>query len=117
MGSHLWIVADDGYREEYHKVFDALISGYFESGDFNRDFDRVNELLLPYVEKGPTAFYSAEQYQVGCETLKNLCNRRAESIRLQLDGKLPTVSENQPDQDKVQASDINIIDTGAAVFG
>ena len=43
-------------------------------------------------------------------------SKRAESIRLQLDGKLSADSSEQNDGDKVDASDINIDDMGTQNF-
>ena len=98
-------------------TLDSLISGYYESGEFDEEIDGLTEMLLPYVEKDPTAFYSADEFKNGCEVLKQFCNRRAESIRKQLDGGLPTASEDQSESDKVDASDISVMDMGAFVAG
>ena len=67
-------------------------------------------MLLPYVEKDPTAFCSAAEYKKGCETLKQFGIRRAESVRRQLNGDLATISEEQSDRDKVDASDLRLLD-------
>ena len=111
-----WIADDEKYLAEYHDALDSLVSDYFESGEFDSRFNELYEMLLPYVEKDPTAFYSADEYTKGCETMRQFCNLRAESIRKQLDGDLPAVSGDQPDRDKVDASDIDITDMGAFVY-
>ncbi|MBQ8129513.1 MAG: hypothetical protein IJ175_04605 [Clostridia bacterium] len=67
-------------------------------------------MLLPYVEKDPTAFCSADEFSKGCETLKQFGMRRAESVRRQLNGDLATISEEQSDRDKVDASDLRLLD-------
>ena len=110
-----WIVNDDAYRSEYHNALDSLIEAYFASGRFDREMRDLHEMLLPYVEKDPTAFYSPEEFSTGCEVLRQLCERRAKSIRLQLGGKLPTISADQPEQDKVNASDLHIADMGCFI--
>lgn len=110
-----WIVNDDAYRSEYHNALDSLIKAYFASGRFDREMRELHEMLLPYVEKDPTAFYSPEEFSTGCEVLRQFCERRAQSIRLQLDGKLPAIGADQPEQDKVSASDLNVMDMGAFV--
>lgn len=112
-----WIVNDEGYLEKYHDVLDSLISDCFESGEFDREFDSLYEMLLPYVEKDPSALYSVEEYKNGCEVLRQLCNRRAESIREQLAGKLSAVSEEQSDREQVNASDLSVMDMGAFDVG
>ena len=112
-----WIAEDESYQNEYHQAMDALLTDYFESGEFEQQFNTMYELLLPYVEKDPTAFYSPDQFKSGCEVLKEFCLRRAESVRKQLNGELSSFSEKQDDKEKVDASDLHILDMGAAVFG
>lgn len=107
-----WIVSNDEYLEQYHSAFKTLISEYFESGRFEEETDALYEMLLPYVEKDPTAFYTADEFTQAYKTLKETCLLRAESIRLQLDGKLSTNSDEQSSEERVDASGINIKDMG-----
>ena len=107
-----WIVSNDEYLEQYHSAFETLISEYFETGKFEEEIDALYEMLLPYVEKDPTAFYTADEFTQAYKTLKETCLLRAESIRLQLDGKLSTNSDEQSSEDLVDASGINIKDMG-----
>ena len=83
---------------------DGFISTYFGSGEFEKEINRLSEILLPYVEKDPTAFYSAEQFLTATDTLKQFCLLRAESIRRQLDGKLSTDTQDQSADDRADAS-------------
>lgn len=106
-----WITSSEKYLEQYHSVYSELLD-YFESGAFDAEIDRVYEMILPYVEKDPSAFYSPEQFKTAYETLKELCGLRAESIRNQLDGKLSTKTTEQKDADKTDASSITISDMG-----
>ena len=112
-----WIVEDGNYLKEYHAAMDSLIFGYIESGRMEREFDLLHRMLLPYVEKDPTAFYTAEEYAAGYEALISFCEKRVMSVRLQLEGGLSTDSATQSDKNKVDASDVRIIDMGATVFG
>ena len=107
-----WIVADETYRTEYHNAIDELISGYIDSGEFEEEFDALYEMLLPYVEKDPTAFYTAEEFTTAYETMREVVLLRTESIHRQLDGKLAPVSEQQEEEDRVDASNIRIADMG-----
>ena len=107
-----WIVRDEEYLNEYHEVLDALISGYFESGRFEEEARAMYEMILPYVEKDPTLFYSVDEFRHGFEVLVDFCLRRAESVRRQLDGKLATVNSEQQPEDKVDASDLIVMDMG-----
>lgn len=83
------------YKELYHQYFDEFIADYFESGKFEQEFDRVVNLISNYVENDPTAFYSYEEFKKGVETLKEFCLLRAQSVRGQLDGSIPSTEEGQ----------------------
>ncbi|MDO4532464.1 MAG: CotH kinase family protein [Coriobacteriia bacterium] len=110
-----WVVRDDAYLQEYHEVLDALVAGYFESGAADQRIRETSEMLLPYVEKDPTAFCSVDEFKTGCEALRQFCELRAESVRKQLDGGLSPVAEDQESRDKVDASDFNLMDLGVAI--
>ncbi len=107
-----WITENEEYLEQYHEVYDELLTNYFESGAFDEEIDRIYELILPYVEKDPTAYYTADEFQTGYETLKSFIDLRAESIRKQLDGSLSTRTDEQEEAAKVDASSITIDDMG-----
>lgn len=106
-----WIASSETYLEQYHAVYDKLLQ-YFESGDFDAEIDRIYNMILPYVEKDPSAFYTFDQFKTAYKTLKSFCSLRAESIRKQLDGKLSTKTSEQKDADKVDASSVVISNMG-----
>ena len=108
-----WIVSNEKYLETYYSIFDSLISGYFESGKFETEIDSLYKMLYPYVEKYPSAFYSADEFTTAYETMKQFCLLRAESIRLQLNGNLSTKSDEQDSSNQVDASGINIQSMGS----
>ena len=61
-----------------------------------------------------TAFCSYEDHQLAVDTLEEVCLLRAESIRGQLDGKIPATIRGQaenPDA-KVDASEVKLTDLG-----
>ena len=107
-----WIVSDENYLREYHEEFDKLIASFFESGDFEREVHRLYDLMLPYVEKDPTAFFTPEEFKTGCETFLEFNKRRTESIRKQLSGELSTCSGDQDQESKVDGSDLHVLNMG-----
>ena len=107
-----WIVSDESYLEQYHQVYDELISGYFESGRFAEEIDALYEMLLPYVEKDPSSFYTAEEFTKAYETLKEFCLLRAESIRRQISGTLSAKTNEQDASARVDASGLSVRDMG-----
>lgn len=96
------------YKEQYYAYLDELISGYFESGYFTELMDMLDELISSYVAEDPTAFYTYEEYTEANEMLRLFCEKRAESVRKQLDGTLEKTAASQTSENKVDASDINI---------
>ena len=103
-----WIVSDAAYLEEYHRTVNRLIKDYFESGAFEKEIDELHEMLFPYVEKDPTAFYSPEEFEAAYRTLRELCLLRAASVRLQLDGLLSADTDLQTEETRVDASQLSV---------
>ncbi len=105
----LWnfIVSNEEYLEQYHESFGQLVE-YVNSQEFEKEMNRVYEMIHPYVEKDASAFYSLSEFEQAYDTLLNFCKLRAESVTKQLDGTLSTVTETQDSEDKIDASSINI---------
>ena len=102
------------YKEQYHAYLDELIAGYFESGHFEEMITELENLISPYVENDPTAFYTYDEFKTAISNLKEFCLLRAESIRGQLEGTIPSTSEEQENQSDVlvDASNVSIQDMG-----
>ena len=114
-----WIFADESYTELYHTYFDTFISEYFESGYFENLITETENLIASYVEQDPTKFCTYEEFETGVDTLKSFCLLRAESIRGQLDGTIPSTSDGQQEDDSalVDASSISLPDMGSMGHG
>ena len=114
-----WIFENDAYTQQYHEAFDDFISSYFESGYFEEFFEETLALISPYVEKDPTAFCTYEEFLKGADTLKEFCLLRAESIRGQLDGSIPSTSEGQTADSSalIDASHLTVSDMGSQGMG
>ncbi len=109
-----WIFDNDDYAKLYHQYFSEFIASCFESGLFAETVDRTQALIAPYVEKDPTKFCTYEEFVTGADTLKALCLLRAESVRGQLEGSIPSDSEGQAADSSalIDASSLNISDMG-----
>lgn len=110
-----WIFEDEKYMQMYHEYYQEFISEYFESGYFGEMIDQVIALISPYVEKDPTAFCTYEEFEKGTQTLKEFCILRAESVAGQLDGTIPSTSEEQAEDRSalIDASDLSLSDMGS----
>lgn len=109
-----WIFASEEYTQLYHQYFEEFISSYFDSGYFTQMMAQTKALIAPYVEKDPTKFCTYEEFETGIETLEQFCLLRAESIRGQLDGTIPSTSDGQAEDSSalVDASELSISDMG-----
>ncbi|MCD7777812.1 MAG: CotH kinase family protein, partial [Clostridiales bacterium] len=113
------LASDDEYSELYHSYLSELITSYFESGEFEEEINTVYEMIRPYVENDPTAFYTVDEFDTAVETLKSFCLLRAESVRGQLEGTIPSTKEGQEEDSSalVDVGDLNINDMGSMNMG
>lgn len=96
------------YKEQYYGYLEELISGYFESGYFDKQMEKLDVLIGSYVSEDPTAFCSYEEYTAAREMLALFCEKRAESIRKQLDGTLAGTASEQTDENRVDTAGLQI---------
>lgn len=110
-----WIFADEEYTALYHQYFSEFIAQYFESGYFEQMMAETKALIAPYVEQDPTKFCTYEEFETGIDTLERFCLLRAQSVRGQLEGTIPSTDEGQSADDRalVDASSITISDMGS----
>lgn len=114
-----WIFSDEEYTELYHEALSEFIANYFESGYFGEEIDRVTALISPYVEKDPTKFCTYDEFTEGVSALKEFCTLRAESVRGQLDGTIPSTSDAQSEDSSalISGSSVSISAMGSMNVG
>ena len=115
----LWnvIVSNDEYLKLYHQYYSELMSGFFTNGECAAEIERVYEMIRPYVESDPTAFYTVEEFDEAVDTLKQFCELRSQSVVKQLSGELGSTSDTQNAEDKVDASNLTLSKTGTQSGG
>lgn len=91
------LLSHEPYLHTYRTYLEELINGPFSVDEMGARIDEITELILPYVEADELKFYSTEEFQTNLTQdvgryfgLKSFVAKRGESIRLQLDGKLPS---------------------------
>lgn len=77
-----WIFSDEAYAAEYH----ALFAEFLETVDWGTIIDEAYTLIAPYVEKDPTKFCTAEEFETGAAALRMFCQLRSEAVAAQLAG-------------------------------
>ena len=99
-----WILSDEIYTELYHQYF----AEFLDTVDLQSIIDNAYQLIAPYVEQDPTAFYTKEEFEQGVQTLKEFCSLRSESISMQLEE-----GETTEEMDYVDASGMTLSDMGS----
>jgi len=98
------------YRTQYHEFYEEFITDYFDSGKYSAEYEKIYAQIRPYVEKGLT-FYTLDEYEEGAENFNLYNELRAESIRLQVAGDIPTTLAGQ------EAEYETLVDTGDLNLG
>ena len=108
------IMKNPEYFNRYRELFDYFIREYFESGRFEQVITETENLIEEYVKEDPTAFINFEDHKLGVKTIKEFINLRAQSIRGQLNGEIPSTikGQNQNSEDLIDASHIKLEDMG-----
>lgn len=98
------------YMELYHVYLQQIVDDYFNSGLYEQTIDTMNTLISSHVKADPTAFYDYDAYKAAVVELKKLGLLRGESIEGQLDGRIPSTSEEQSANSSklIDASGINL---------
>ena len=108
------LMKNDEYFAKYHAYFDQFIREYFESGYFIKKTAETAKMISPYVKKDPTAFCSYEDHLTAVRTITDFCMLRAESVRGQLSGTIPSTIRGQQEdtESRVDASEVWLPDMG-----
>ena len=108
------LMKHDDYFNLYNAHFDHFISTYFESGYFTNKLQSTVEMIAPYVQEDPTKFCSYDDFLLATDTFELLCLLRAESVREQLSGTIPsTILGQKTDKSAfIDASDVWIPNLG-----
>ncbi len=104
------LLEEETYRSKYHEYLQKLVDAYVFGGGFEEFYSRVRGQIDGLVQTDPTAFYSYEEYDAGAKMLYQTVLLRAESIKGQLDGSIPSTDQGQMDDSKnlVDGSSINV---------
>jgi LPXTG-motif cell wall-anchored protein len=67
-------------------------------------------MIRPYIEKDPTAFYNADEFEEAVSNLQKFCDLRTRSIRGQLEGEIPSTRAGQSEapEQLLSAGDLNV---------
>ncbi len=113
-----WIFSDGEAMEAYHSEYDRFLSENIENGWLASEISRVKEMITPYLEKDASAFYGMDEFEKAVDTLLTFCEKRALSVRGQLEGTIPSTSNGQRNSSAlIDASEISTGDMGSMSGG
>ena len=109
----------DEYRERYHNYLRRIVEGYFESGLYEKTIRDLDVKINEYVKTDVSAFFTHEQYEAALPQLIELGRLRAESVKGQLDGTIPstTSDQNADNASLIDASGVNLSTLGSMMGG
>ena len=104
------LLENEEYLEKYHEYLNMLVEEYVNNGRFDEVYSRIRSQIDQLVETDPTAFYEYDEYLTAADMLYQTIKLRAESIKGQLDGSIPSTDEGQKKDSSalVDASSIDI---------
>lgn len=113
-----FVLENEEYLTLYHDYYNKLITDYFESGKFEETYRRIRSQIDELVKQDPNAMYSYSEYTKAAETLYETITLRAESVKEQLSGNIPSTSDEQRNTSSlIDASHISISDMGQFMGG
>jgi len=113
------LLADEEYKAKYHQYLEEIVAGYFADGKWEAKVNQLDSLIAEYVESDPGAFCTFAQYKKALPALIKLGELRAESIAGQLDGTVPSTTEEQNNNTAalIAADSLNLSDLGKGTGG
>ena len=104
--------------KKYHEYLKEIAEKYVQSGIFEQTVDKLSNIIDEYVKNDTTSFDGYDAYKEGVETLKQFTKLRAESVLGQLDGSIPSTSEEQQNSDKlIDTSNLDMKKLGSMNMG
>lgn len=113
------LLENETYKEEYHKFLQDIVEDYFNSGYYDSKITELDALIGESVKNDQTAFYDFDEYQKAVSALRLFGELRAKSVQGQLNGTIPSTSEEQSADSSslLDSSSLNMSDLGGMNMG
>lgn len=92
------ILQNDKYLKQYHKYYQKLIDEYVLGPGFKNFYTHTRKVIDGLVKTDPTALYTYQEYNTAAKTLQQVVYLRGQSVNGQLQGKIPSTSDEQEKQ-------------------
>ena len=113
------LLENEEYLEKYHEYLNMLVEEYVYGGRFDEVYNRIRSQIDELVETDPTAFYEYDEYLEAADLLKEVIYLRAESVKGQLDGSIPSTDSGQKEDSSalIDATGIDLKVMGSMNMG
>lgn len=113
------LLENEEYMAKYHEYYQQLAEKYVDGGEFDSFYNNLRSQIDELVETDLNAMYTYEEYTAATAMLYNTVKLRAESIKGQLDGTIPSTTTGQRSNSAalVDASSIDISAMGTFSMG
>ena len=89
------LLNDEEYKTGYHEYYRILVEEYVSGGVFDETYNRIRNQIDGLVKDDPTVMYTIDEYNSGTKMLYDVVKLRAESVKGQLNGTIPSTTEGQ----------------------
>ena len=108
------LLENEKYLEKYHEYLKEIAEKYVQSGIFEQKVDKLSSIIDSFVKDDTTSFDGYDAFKEGIESLKLFTTLRAKSVLGQLDGTIPSTSDEQKNSDKlIDASSLDMKKLGS----
>ena len=84
------VMLDQDNFLRYYELMDQFVADYFESGHFEAKAREMAQMIDSYVKEDATRFITYDEFHVGVDSFIQFCDLRAQSVRGQLEGSIPS---------------------------
>ena len=111
-----WVFSDETFTARYHELYGEFLRDIVDSGWLAEEVSAARALIAPYVERDPRSFCTYAAFETGADRLALFFELRAQSVRGQLDGTIPSTSAGQA-ADRSNLIDGSELGSGSGEFG
>ena len=114
-----FVLESEEYKAKYHEYYSKLVNEYLYGGKFEEAYKRIRSQIDELVKEDPNAMYTYEEYLAAVDMFYNTIMLRAESVKGQLEGTIPSTAEGQKEASStlVDASHIDVSVMGTFMGG
>ncbi len=114
-----FVLENEEYKARYHEYYERLVNEYLYGGKFEKTYNKIKGQIDELVKTDPNSMYTYEEYTKGIQVFYDAIMLRAESIKGQLNGTIPSTTEGQKKDASalVDASHLNLSDLGQFMMG